>query len=81
MIGANLRQLLADAMPPHTPPATLTDFDLEILLQEANGGRITPHPSVTALLECLRDHPELAMFHGRTQIVGTWGRCYTGLPG
>jgi len=64
-------------MPPRSPPATLTDFNLQILLQEADGGRITPHPSVTALLECLRDDPELAMFHGRTQIVGDVGKGVT----
>jgi len=76
MVDTNLRQLLADALP-HTPPVTQTDFALTILLQEANGGRVTPHPSVTALLDCLRKDPELAIFHGRTQIVRDVGRGVT----
>lgn len=76
MVDANLRQLLVEALP-HTPPATLTDFDLPILLQEADGGRITPHASVTVLLDCLRKDPELAMFHGRTQIVRDVGKGVT----
>jgi len=73
MVDANLRHLLAEALS-HTPPATLTDFALQILLQEADAGRITPHPSVTALLDYLRNDPELAMFRGRTQVVRDVGR-------
>src|SRR5712692_6638418 len=76
MVDANLRRLLAEALP-HTPPATLTDFDLPILLQEADGGRVTPHASVTAPLECLRNDPELTIFHGRTQIVQDVGKGVT----
>src|SRR5437016_8564999 len=76
MVDAKLSRLLAEALP-HTPPATLTDFDLPILLQEADGGRITPHASVTALLDCLRKDPELARFHGRTQIVRDVGKGVT----
>jgi hypothetical protein len=77
MLSAKLRQLLADAMPPHTPPATLTDFDLQILLQEADGGRITPHSSVTAFLDRLRKDPELAIFRERTQVVRDVGKGIT----
>jgi hypothetical protein len=76
MIDANLGRLLAEALP-HTPAASLTDFDLPILLQEADGGRITPHPSVTALLDCLRRDPELGIFHGLTQVVRDVGRGVT----
>ena len=74
MVDANLRHLLAEALS-HTPPATLTDFALQILLQEADAGRITPHPSVTALLDCLRKEPELAMFRG--QVVRDVGKGLT----
>ncbi len=76
MVSANLRSLLADALP-HTPPATPTDHALTVLLQEADGGRITLHPAVTALLDRLRADPELAMFHGRTQVVAGVGRGVT----
>ena len=76
MVDTNLRQLLAEARP-HTPPVTQTDFALAILLQQTDGGRVTPHPSVTALLDCLRKDPELAIFHGRTQIVRDVGRGVT----
>src|SRR5438132_198952 len=76
MASANIRRLLADALP-HTPPPTTKDHALTVLLQEADGGRITPHPSVTELLHCLRADPELAMFHGRTQVVAAVGRGVT----
>lgn len=76
MVDANLRRLLAEALP-HTPPAKQPDFALTVLLQEADAGRITPHASVTALLDCLRNDPELGMFHGRTQIVRDMGKGVT----
>jgi len=76
IIAANLRKLLADALP-HTPPATPMDHALTVLLMEADGGRITPHPSVTGLLDGLRADPELEMFHGRTQVVAAVGRGVT----
>src|SRR2546422_5564161 len=38
---------------------------------------MTPHPSVTALLECLRKDPALEMFHGRTQILRDVGKGVT----
>lgn len=76
MVSASLRRLLAEALP-HTPPATARDHALTVLLQEADGGRITPHPAVTALLDCLRTDPELAMFHGRSQVMADVGRGVT----
>lgn len=76
MIDTHLRRLLTEALP-HTPPATSKDFALAILLQEADAGRITAHPSVTALLECLRKDPALEIFHGRTQIFRDVGKGVT----
>jgi len=68
VVDAKLRRLLTDALP-HTPPATAPNFALAAVLQEADAGRITPDPSVTALLACLRADPELAMFCGLSQVV------------
>jgi hypothetical protein len=76
MVDASLGRLLEEALP-HTPPATARDFALTVLLQEADGGRLTPHPSVTALLEYLRNDPALEIFHGRTQILSDVGKGVT----
>lgn len=68
MVRADLERLIAEALP-HSPPATATKHALTVLLQEADGGRITPHPSVTALLGYLRADPEFELFHGRSQVL------------
>jgi hypothetical protein len=68
MERGHLARLLADALP-HTPPPTATKHALTVLLQESDGGRMTPHPSITALLESLRADPDLTMFRGLSQVL------------
>lgn len=69
MVPANLSKLIAAALP-HTPPATWRDHALTVLLQETDGGRHTPDPSVVALLDNLRTDADLGLFQRRMQVVG-----------
>jgi hypothetical protein len=48
-----------------------------VLLQESDAGRHTPHSSVTALLDSLREDPDLGLFHRRMQVVATVGHTIT----
>src|SRR5882672_10643697 len=73
-MASDLRRLLAEALP-HAPRVKQTDpaFQIAVVLEEAEAGRIDIHRSVIELLDVLRTDPSYALFRRLTQVVGDVG--------